>query len=316
MMNGRKMGIFALTILPSSPTLIPPRMSPSFILDLIKQVQQYYQEWIQAIQIVPDTAMRYYKVLKGFVSRLIHLPKAIITFISRWISNAGRAITDFAVALEMFILAVLRGVAMGIITVLSIALLYFTAVALVKAYKRARERQAQREIAARYQREEAERRAQQAEEFKRRVRYEELRKRQEELARQTKIAKSQQRAADDRTLYRQWLAQCEALLSCREAMIRFPDPPSLPCSSKCLPNPPLKACPCTIERLYRASGADICTKLREEKIRWHPDRFARCPEPSRKEITEKAQELFKIVQILLDRHGQPSSTTYTYRDSN
>lgn len=183
------------------------------MLDLIKRLQKYYRKWIQAIKIIPDTAIRYYKVLKGFVLRLIYLPKAGITFISRCISNAGRAITDFAVALKMFILAVLRGVVIGIITILSIALLYFTAVTLVKAYKRLRKRQAQREIAARYQREEAERRAQQAEDFKRRVRYEELRKRQEESARQKKIAKSQQRAADDRTLYCQWLAQCEALLS-------------------------------------------------------------------------------------------------------
>ena len=216
----------------------------------------------------------------------------------------------------MFILAVLRGVVIGIITILSIALLYFTAVTLVKAYKRLRKRQAQCEIAARYQREEAERRAQQAEDFKRRVRYEELRKRQEESARQKKIAKSQQGAADDRALYLQWLAQCEALLSCREEMTRFPDPPYLLCSSNCLPNPPLKACPCTIERFYRASGSGICTKLGEERTKWHPDRVARCPGPLREEITEKAQELFKIIQILLDRHGNPSSTTYTYRDSN
>lgn len=176
----------------SSPTLIPPKMSPSFILDLIKRLQQYYRKSIQAIRIIPDAALRYYKVLEGFVLSLIHLPRAITTFISRWISNAGRAITDFAVALKMFILAVLRGVAIGIITILSIALLCLTIVALVKAYKRMRERRAQREIAARYQREEAERRAQQAEDFKRRVRYEEFRKRQEELARQRKIAKSQQ----------------------------------------------------------------------------------------------------------------------------
>ena len=188
-------------------------MSPSFILDLIKRLQQYYRKSIQVLRINPDTVLRYYKVLKRFVLSPIHLPRAITTSISRWISNAGRAITDFAVALKTFILAVLRGVVIEIITILSIALLYFTAVTLVKAYKRLRKRQAQCEIAARYQREEAERRAQQAEDFKRRVRYEELRKRQEESARQKKIAKSQQRAADDRTLYCQWLAQCEALLS-------------------------------------------------------------------------------------------------------
>jgi hypothetical protein len=284
-------------------------MSPSLILDLIKQLQQYYRKFLHAIKIITDTALRYYKILKGFVSRLIHMPKAIITIISRWISNVGRAITDFAEALKAVILAVLRGVAIGIVTILSIALLYFAAVALVKAYKYVREHRAQREIAARYQREEAERRARQAEEVKRRVRYEELLKRQEESARQRKIAKSQQRAADDRTLYRQWLAQCEALLSSREMMTRFPDPPSLPCSSKCLPNPHLKACPCTIERLYRASGTDLLTKLEKEKTTWHPDRFARCPEASKKEITDKAQELFKIIQILLDRHGHASSTT-------
>ena len=94
---------------------------------------------------VPDTATHFYNVLKRFVLRLIHLPKAIVTTISRWISNAGRAITDFAEALKALILAVLRGVAIGIVTILSIALLYIIAVALFKAYKRVRERRAQRD---------------------------------------------------------------------------------------------------------------------------------------------------------------------------
>ena len=309
MMSGCLIRLTALTIHAFlAQLLIPPRMSPSLILDLITRLQQYLGKLFQAMKTVPDTATHFYNVLKRFVLRLIHLPKAIVTTISRWISNAGRAITDFAEALKALILAVLRGVAIGIVTILSIALLYIIAVALFKAYKRVRERRAQREIAARYQREDTESRARQAEEIKRRVKREEFLRRQEESARQKKIAEFQQRAADDRKLYRRWLTQCEVLLSSRETMTRFPDPPSWSCSSECLPNPPLKACPCTIERLYRASGSSLWTTLEKEKTKWHPDRFARCPEVSRKEVTEKAQELFKIIQILLKRHGHFGST--------
>jgi hypothetical protein len=256
---------------------------------------------------IRDTVLYYYKALKGFVLRLMHLPKAMINTISRRISDAGRTVTNFAEALKAFVQAVLKGLAIGVVAIFSITLLYLAAVALVRAYrvyKREREQQAQREIAARYQKEEFERRTKHAEYIReQRLRYEACRKQQEELERQQQIAKSQQRAADDRTLYRQWLAQSEALLSCREEMTRFPDPPIWPCASKCPRDPTLKACPCTIERLYRASGSDLWTKLEKEKTKWHPDRFARCPEASRKEITEKAQEMFKIIQNLLDRHG-------------
>ncbi|ORY11341.1 hypothetical protein BCR34DRAFT_653153 [Clohesyomyces aquaticus] len=84
----------------------------------------------------------------------------------------------------------------------------------------------------------------------------------------------------------------------------FPHPPipptPLPCKyPPCLPlrlDPlGLRACPHDVESLFRASGLYSYEWLRQERLRWHPDRFGRlCEEGFREEGRRKAEELFKI----------------------
>ncbi|KAF1960861.1 hypothetical protein CC80DRAFT_266203 [Byssothecium circinans] len=62
----------------------------------------------------------------------------------------------------------------------------------------------------------------------------------------------------------------------------------------------LRACKHDVERLLRASGLYSYEWLRQERIRWHPDRFGRlCEERWREEGKRLAEEMFKIIDILI-----------------
>ncbi|KAF2676406.1 hypothetical protein K458DRAFT_379961 [Lentithecium fluviatile CBS 122367] len=62
----------------------------------------------------------------------------------------------------------------------------------------------------------------------------------------------------------------------------------------------LRACKHDVERLLRASGLYSYEWLRQERIRWHPDRFGRlCEVGWREEGRRLAEEMFKAVDILI-----------------
>jgi hypothetical protein len=107
---------------------------------------------------------------------------------------------------------------------------------------------------------------------------------------------------EERHICRQYLEQCEMSLAHREDMTSFPDPPFWPCGKSCGDNNGvLKACRHTIARVYRtAFEAKYLTVLPEDKRKWHPDRFARCPETTREGLKAKAAELFKIMEQVLE----------------
>lgn len=66
----------------------------------------------------------------------------------------------------------------------------------------------------------------------------------------------------------------------------------------------LRACTHDVERLLRASGLYSYEWLRQERIRWHPDRFGRlCEEGWREEGRKIAEEMFKVVEGLLVAEG-------------
>nr|GFD47804.1 hypothetical protein [Tanacetum cinerariifolium] len=57
----------------------------------------------------------------------------------------------------------------------------------------------------------------------------------------------------------------------------------------------IKACRHDVEKLMRASGGYSYEWLRQERLRWHPDRFGRlCDEGWREEGKKMAEEMFKI----------------------
>jgi hypothetical protein len=62
----------------------------------------------------------------------------------------------------------------------------------------------------------------------------------------------------------------------------------------------LRACKHDVERLLRASGLYSYEWLRQERIRWHPDRFGRlCAEGWREEGKKLAEEMFKVIETLM-----------------
>ncbi|KAJ4292067.1 Phosphatidylglycerol/phosphatidylinositol transfer protein [Kalmusia sp. IMI 367209] len=62
----------------------------------------------------------------------------------------------------------------------------------------------------------------------------------------------------------------------------------------------LRACKHDVERLFKASGEYSFEWLRQERLRWHPDRFGRLCEAGWKEEGKKlSEEMFKIVDGLI-----------------
>ncbi|KAF2731637.1 hypothetical protein EJ04DRAFT_363547 [Polyplosphaeria fusca] len=68
----------------------------------------------------------------------------------------------------------------------------------------------------------------------------------------------------------------------------------------------LRACKHDVERLLRASGLYSFEWLRQERLRWHPDRFGRlCAEEWREAGKKLAEEMFKIVGSLINELKSP-----------
>ncbi|KAF1925240.1 uncharacterized protein M421DRAFT_424042 [Didymella exigua CBS 183.55] len=63
----------------------------------------------------------------------------------------------------------------------------------------------------------------------------------------------------------------------------------------------IKACRHDVEMLMRASGLYSYEWLKQERLRWHPDRFGRlCDESWREEGKKMAEEMFKIIDALME----------------
>lgn len=63
----------------------------------------------------------------------------------------------------------------------------------------------------------------------------------------------------------------------------------------------IHACQHDVERLLRASGSYSYEWLRQERLRWHPDRFGRlCDERWRETGKKMAGEMFKVLSALID----------------
>lgn len=116
---------------------------------------------------------------------------------------------------------------------------------------------------------------------------------------QYEAPESRSRALPKSWDYDQWRADCNALLARPETMRRFPDPPFWPCTDGCQDDGVLKACRHTIKQLLETSGANLRRLLKLERLRWHPDKFSKCPQPSRELIQAKATKMFQIIETLI-----------------
>lgn len=64
----------------------------------------------------------------------------------------------------------------------------------------------------------------------------------------------------------------------------------------------IHACQHDVERLLRASGMYSYEWLRQERLRWHPDRFGRlCEERWRETGKKMAGEMFKLMSVLMEQ---------------
>lgn len=251
---------------------------------------------------VRDFILRCIKALKGSAQWAAHLPKAIIISISRFIDRVGQILNDAGSWVINAVCLILRAAKVGLLSILSIALLVLVAKVLLavhRKYEANKQEQMRKTLAEEHRKKRVEEHTRYREGMARREREEEARRRrEEELRRKREEQEAQKRnhiIEDEMKIFGRWLAQSEALLACKEEMTRFPDPPFWPCATGCPESGILKACKHSIRKLYLASGAELKCLLQSERARWHPDRFVRCPEPSREVIMAKATEIFKIV---------------------
>lgn len=71
----------------------------------------------------------------------------------------------------------------------------------------------------------------------------------------------------------------------------------------------IHACQHDVERLLRASGLYSYEWLRQERLRWHPDRFGRlCEEEWRETGKKLAGEMFKLMSVLIEELKGDSSS--------
>lgn len=71
----------------------------------------------------------------------------------------------------------------------------------------------------------------------------------------------------------------------------------------------LDICVHDLHELMRGSGRYSLEMLRGERNKWHPDRFARfCHVDHRESIREKAQALFVLYGVLMDRLENPPAS--------
>jgi hypothetical protein len=94
--------------------------------------------------------------------------------------------------------------------------------------------------------------------------------------------------------YRFWAKACETYFNNRSAP--FPRPPVYTCyKNHCVKGEKLGRCHHCIEQLLRGSGEYSEQYLKTERLRWHPDKFS-----SRQEHLSEAQEMFQMIQRLID----------------
>ncbi|CAK1363403.1 uncharacterized protein RHO25_006402 [Cercospora beticola] len=83
------------------------------------------------------------------------------------------------------------------------------------------------------------------------------------------------------------------------AMQTFPAPPAAPCGKpECHLTRELRtleACKCNVQACIRRAGLVSKAQLKSERLKWHPDRFAACPEGVREQFAKMGREVFVVV---------------------
>jgi hypothetical protein len=254
-------------------------------------------------------------VCKAF-PRTVHLPHSIwialtsaVNSVNRGIANA-LAVTVRTIKTTLFMILIL--LAAG--TVLAIGVQVFPY--LVRAYKSLQEAEYRRRERSRLQRTVEEQRRLAKEQFQRQHEAQKRRAHEEHqnlIRAQLRKIGEQQRV---KQCLKDWQAESASVLSKKSTMHHFPEPQIDACEncqyqrqqSECLLD--LRICKHNLEKLLRSSGR-YAELLREEKYKWHPDKFGTTPASTKAEIIRKATSLFQMLGALpqedSDRNHRPES---------
>ncbi len=111
--------------------------------------------------------------------------------------------------------------------------------------------------------------------------------------------------------YYLWQTACEDDILKKKVLTTFPHLPNsvlfckdISCKAFKEEQGSLRACQHDVERFFRASRVYDYAWLKKQRLAWHPDRFGqRCDPDYRKELQRKAEQLFQILEMLIERES-------------
>lgn len=100
----------------------------------------------------------------------------------------------------------------------------------------------------------------------------------------------------DVAIYTAWKQSADALFDDYAGMEVFPSPPvckqcSKPTCAAAKSQRALGACACDIQRAFET----LCLVAKDERVKWHPDRFSKCREDLREGFQKRAKEIFQVL---------------------
>jgi hypothetical protein len=104
---------------------------------------------------------------------------------------------------------------------------------------------------------------------------------------------------------RAWKERCDQAFANRSTMVGFPEPPAVECSlgscARAAQHSELSVCKCAIQSAFSLLPSLFPQGLKNERLRWHPDKFSVCSDLVRDEFRSKASELFVVVNAMYEK---------------
>ncbi|EHY57313.1 hypothetical protein ABEF95_008917 [Exophiala dermatitidis] len=101
--------------------------------------------------------------------------------------------------------------------------------------------------------------------------------------------------------FQKWHDHTKTCLEDKSSLQEFPYPPIASCTECRAKQNQGQPCDHAIADFFRQSPEYSCQWLKQERNRWHPDKFVRCSASIRK----SAEDIFKVVQGLHEGHPPP-----------
>lgn len=173
-----------------------------------------------------------------------------------------------------------------------------------RAEARARAEERLREARERRQKEQQEQQQNEARE--------KARRQQEQNRKQTETKKQQtSRPTLTHAACNAWKTRADAVLINFAELKFFPKPPVSGTCDKhsCVAGKEtraLEACPCDIQAVFEMLKSTV--SLKDERRKWHPDRFSACQEDKREKFQEVAKEIFILVDAMYAAEKEEQKT--------